>query len=459
MTIGVMALPVYLFAQPAAPPSRPNIVFILADDLGWSDIGCYGNPSISTPNLNKLAREGMLFSDAYAPAPICSPSRAAFLTGKSPARLHFEFVSKPDGSKAPAGTRLQQPAYPRDLPLEEITLAEAIDSTYATGFFGKWHLTQENDRYLGWGDTFGPLQQGFDKGSEGLGSHPYAYSKEEKKTFGNFQRGEYPEDALTGEAVAFLKSVKGRPFLLYYSMYYVHTPVQTRCRWLYDKYKKLQGAAATEKSIHYAAFVETMDGYVGQLLEALEETGQAENTVVIFTSDNGGHPSFTARGKLKGSKWNLYEGGVRVPMIVRWPGVVKPGSICRIPVTGVDVFPTICSITGAKTDPPRARDGADITPLLRDPSGAGWKREMLYWHFPYYHPDFVNTKPQSSIREGRYKLLYFYEEGRTELYDLSRDPGEGRDLSLAMPGKAARMKDSLFDELQKVKARFPLVRN
>lgn len=437
------------------PPERPNIIVILADDLGWADIGCYGNELVSTPHLDRLASEGMRFTNAYAPAPICSPSRASILTGKSPARLHFEFVTKPDGSRPPEGTLLRQPTFPRDLPLEELSLAEAIDSTYISGFFGKWHLTQENDRYLGWGNKFGPLQQGFRQGSEVRGSHPYTYSEEEKNSFGDFRQGEYPEDALTEAAISFLGSAKDRPFLLYYSMYYVHTPVRTRCRWLYEKYEALLGKDATEEQIHYAAFVETMDHYAGQLLEALRESGQAENTVVIFTSDNGGHPSFTDNGVLNGSKWNLYEGGIRVPMIARWPGVVEAGTTCQVPVTGTDIFPTVRAISGSTGVLPGRRDGLSLLPLLRNPSADAWKREKLYWHFPFYHPDFVDTRPQSAIREGNYKLIYFYETGSAALYDLRRDPGETQDLSAAMPAKTGQLTRDLLNELQAVNARLP----
>lgn len=444
-----------LLSLPAGLRGQPNVVFILADDLGWSDPGCFGNPITETPHLDRLAAEGMQFTNAYAPAPICSPSRAAILTGRSPARLHFEFVTKEDGSKPPAGTLLEQPAFPRDLPLDEVTLAEATGSSYATGFFGKWHLTQENDRYLGWGEKFGPLQQGFDAGSETRGSHPYDYSEAEKQRFGNYREGEYPRDDLTEAAIRFLESNKNRPFLLYYSMYYVHTPVQTRCRWLYDKYEALLGPGSSEKRIHYAAFTETLDAYLGRLMNVLDELGLAENTVVIFMSDNGGHPSYTDNAPLNGSKWNLYEGGVRVPMIVRWPEVVRPGSVCDIPVTGMDIFPTVCALAGVKPDPSAALDGVDIVPLLKDPSGAGWQRRMLSWHFPYYHPAFVDTKPQSSIRVGHYKLIYFYEDERMELYDLSKDPGETRDLSTTMPDEAVQMKRMLFNELKKVKARIP----
>lgn len=442
-------------AAESRPSEKPNILIILADDLGWSDLGCYGNSTIATPHLDQLAREGMRFTQAYAAAPICSPSRAALLTGKSPARLHFEFVSKPDGSRPPAGTRLRQPPFPRDLALDELTLAEAIDPSYRTGYFGKWHLTQNNDRYLGWGNSMGPLQQGFDQGSEDRGSHPYTFTQKEKTTFDDMPKGSYPEDQLTRDAISFIESAGNRPFLLYYSMYYVHTPVRTRSAWLIEKYKQRLGPDATDKAIHYAAFVETMDAYIGQLLRALAKNGQAENTVVIFLSDNGGHPSFTSNGPLRGSKWNLYEGGVRVPMIVRWPGSVQPGTTCQVPVTGMDIFPTIHHLSGSRTPLPDSLDGQDLTPLLRNPSGVAWQRSTLYWHFPFYHPAVVDTRPQSSVRVGDFKLLYFYEDDRTELFDLARDPGERQDLSSQMPEKAQELKRILDAKLRKVNARFP----
>src|SRR5690606_14275593 len=446
-----------LFALPSVLKAQhPNILVILADDLGWADLGCYGNRTVSTPHLDRLAGEGMLFTDAYAPAPICSPSRAAFLTGKSPARLQFEFVSKPSGSKAPNGTVLVQPPFPRDLPLKEVSLAEMLPPVYTSGFFGKWHLTQENDRYLGWGDRFGPLQQGFDQGSESRGSHPYGFGKAEQNTFGTYSEGEYPADRLTEEAIAFLRSTGNRPFLLYYSMYYVHTPVRTRCKWLYEKYRRLFGPGASGKQIHYASFIATMDAYVGQLLQALEETGQRENTVVIFLSDNGGHPGYADNGPLRGSYWSLYEGGVRVSMIDRWPKGIQPGSVCSIPVIGMDLFPTLVKLSGAVPARPLKQDGVDLNPLFRNPAGTGWERNTLFWHFPYYHPDFVNTKPQSAIRLGNHKLIYFYEEERSELYDLATDPGETQDLALRMAGKVRRMEKNLLEELRRVNARFPV---
>ena len=449
----------------------PNIVFILVDDLGWRDVGCYGGNLAETPRLDRLAAEGMRFTDAYAPAPICSASRAALLTGRSPARLHFEFVTKPKDSRPPV-RRLKPPAYTRDLPLEEITIPEALKSAgYFSGFFGKWHLNEHHGRYLGWSPTHGPLQQGFDVAVESFGSHPYAGKK------GNphperFAVGQFPPDAMTQHALQFLEEHKDRRFFLMVSHFYVHTPVRAPTKWLLDKYKartQEAGPGDPVKRAHYGAFVETLDYYVGQVLDALERLGLAKSTLVVFTSDNGGHPVYCANAPLRGSKWNLYEAGIRVPLIVRWPGHVPEGSLCHVPVIGTDLLPTFCAVTGASL-PARRLDGQSLATLLQG-NGAGKEQRAIVWHFPYYHPekgyeeakadiginDFTvsRTTPQSAIRIGAQKLLHFYEDRRAELYDLRQDLSEQHDLSLSQPAMAQRLKNALMAELRSAGARFP----
>lgn len=431
----------------------PNVVFILADDLGWSDLGFYGNEIHDTPNIDRLAERSLSFTDAYAAAPICSPTRAAILTGKSPASLHFEFVTKPDNSKHPTDKPLAEPSFPRDLSLDEETFAEILNPEYKKGFFGKWHLTQENERYLGWGDTLGPLQQGFDAGSESRGSHPYAFSDREKNTFGSYKQDEYPEDELTNEAIAFMRENKNQPFLLYWSLYYVHTPVRTRSKWLYEKYEKRLGADNRRK-VHYAAFVETMDHYVGQVLNEIKRLGIERNTVIIFTSDNGAHPGYSNNHPLKGNKWNLYEGGIRIPLLIRWPGKTNKGSVSNIPVTSVDFFPTICELTNTSYKPDDV-EGVSLVPIINGKDER--LNRSLYWHFPFYHPpkDYEGTTPSSAIRTDNYKLIYFYEDERTELYDLKDDIGEEHDLSSEHPAKTNQLKAQLFEYLKSVNARFP----
>lgn len=435
------------------PAKKPNIIFILVDDLGWSDLACYGNKIYETPHINQLAAGGMKFTHAYAAAPICSASRASLLTGKSPATLQFEFVTKADGSVVPENTLLMQPAYPRDLPLEEITVAEVIDTVYRRGYFGKWHLTQENNQYLGWGSAFGPLQQGFAEGSESRGSHSYGYRPREKNTFSEDIGFVYPVDQLTAEAIAFMKKNKDHPFFMYYSLYYVHAPVKTRSRILYEKYKEKLGADADDNKVHYGAFIETMDHYIGDLLKALKALGLEEKTMIIFTSDNGGDPRFSDATPLKGGKWTLYEGGIRIPTIVSWPGVIKAGNTSDIPIIGWDWLPTISALTDSARVQATGLEGVNLLPLFSGDTFA--EDRVLYWHFPFYHQPVVNSKPQSAIRMGSYKLIYFYEKDKIQLYNLDNDPGEQHDLSVSEKTKAIKMKDILLKKLNDVNARIP----
>ncbi len=453
--LGAAALGVspHLPAERRTPP-RPNIVFILVDDLSWSDVGAYGSRYCETPHLDHFARESLRFTNGYCPAPICSASRAAVLTGQSPARLHFEFVSKPRNAPLPSGKKLIQPSHVQDLPLSATTFSEALKSTgYATGCVGKWHLTQRNDRYLGYGRTHGPAQQGFDYAAEDRGAHPYSYQDRE---FAAFEPGQYPTDATTENAIRFLKRNRDRPFLLYFSNYFPHRPVHTRCRWLYEKYRDKATDGRSEGRIMYGAFVETMDHYLGQFFRALDDLGLSETTFVVFLSDNGGHPADTSNLPLRGCKWTLYEGGVRVPFMIRWPGIVEPASTCEVPVTGTDLFPTFCELAGAEADPAVPLDGTSLLPLLKG-KREDLGRNSLYWHFPYYHPPrgYEGTKPCSSIRKGNLKLIHFYEDSRNELYDLSNDLGEQRDLSGKWPERTQELERDLFTYLKSVEARLP----
>ncbi len=429
---------------------KPNVLIIYADDLGWSDIGCYGNTKNSTPNLDKMASQGLRFTNAYAAAPICSASRASIMTGKSPARLNFEFVST-------EGKTLDRPLLPpkrtMELPLEEITLAEVAQKAgYTTAMFGKWHIARHNGQYLKWSDTHGPFQQGFEFGSDDYGSHPY---DPKNKNLVYLEEGQYPVDSLLVKTIEFLKNQgeSEKPFLLFYSNYYVHSPVDPNNSWLIEKYKK-QMPGATEEQIKYAVFVETLDYYCGQLLKALKDFGLEENTMVIFTSDNGGNPGFTDNYPLRGNKWNLYEGGIREPFFVRWPGVTDVNEINE-PVIQWDIMPTLCELMGQEV--PQDVDGKSFLPLLRK-EAEHIDRDKIYWHFPYYHPPlhYEGTKPCSAIREGDYKLIYFYEDQRMELYDLKNDLDEKNDLSTEMPEIALKLKNELINNLEQVKARFPI---
>jgi uncharacterized sulfatase len=395
---------------------------------------------------------------AYSAAPICSPARAALLTGRSPARLHFEFVTKYMDSKPTTVTPLRHPPFTLNLPLEEVTIAEALRGVgYVTGLAGKWHLNAHHERYLGYSPEFGPERQGFMFAREERGSHPYNYNE---RDFTGCADGKYPEDSLTSGAIEFLRENRQRPFFLLASHYYVHTPVHTRCKWLFEKYRKrLEGktpADVLKTRAMYGAFVETFDHYVGELLGGVDRLGLRENTLVLFTSDNGANPEITTNAPLRGSKWNLYEGGVRVPMMVRWPGRVTPGSICDVPVGGWDFFPTVTELAGVQANR-SPLDGTSLLSLLEGRSSR-LSRESLYWHFPYYIPEHTAkpySTPQSSIRKGNRKLIYYYEDRRTELFDLAKDPGEQNDLARSLP----RVSDELLADLQRylrsVDARLP----
>lgn len=460
-------------ASRATAAVRPNIVFILADDLGWRDLRCTGHDIHDTPHLDRLAREGTRFTQGYAAAPICSASRAALLTGRSPARLGFEFVTKLPTAKRPAGLPLVGPPYPLNLPITEVTLGDTLGAAgYATGYFGKWHVSEHTGGYLGWSTTHGPLQQGYAEGDSAFGNHPYAYRTDPSLKTTPLAAGDYGRDTLTEKAIAFLHARRDRPFFLHLAHYFVHDPIHSRAAWLVEKYRARYPAGTDPRRLEYAAMVETLDHYVGQLLRALDELGLRDNTLVVFTSDNGGHPEYTSNAPLRGSKWNLYEAGVRVPWLVRWPGHVRAGATSDAPFIGTDLLPTLAAATGATLPGGGVLDGRNVLPLWRGaaPSAAEHTRDFV-WHFPYYHPetgyakakpaigvdDFVTsqTKPHSALRSGPWKLIQFHEDDRLELYNLSADPGEQRDLAAREPARAAELRSRLRGELARVGARFP----
>jgi len=471
-----LALAVASFAATREATTRPNVVFILADDLGWRDLRCDGNAWHDTPHLDRLAREGTRFSHAYAAAPICSASRVALLTGRSPARLGFEFVTKEPTAPAPDRRSLAGPPYPLNLPLEEVTLGEVLGGIgYATGYFGKWHVSQHTGGYLGWSTTHGPLQQGYAEGDQDFGSHAYgdATRPEAEKT--PLLPGDFGPDTLTDKAIAFLQKHRGgaQPFYLHLAHYYVHTPIRSRAAWLVEKYAARLPADADRRRAVYGAMVETLDHLVGRVLSALDELGLAQNTLVIFTSDNGGHPEFSANGPLRGSKWNLYEGGLRVPWIVRWPGRVPVGVTNAAPFIGTDLLPTVAAATGAILRRGVELDGRNVMPLWTGERKAPAEDTRAFvWHFPYYHPetafaaakptigveDFAvsQTYPQSAIRVGEWTLVHFYEGNRDELYRRTTDVSELANLAAKDPAQARKLRTQLDAHLRTVRARLPV---
>lgn len=457
----------------ATAPTRPNIVVIVADDLGWHDLQHTGHPWHLTPNLDRLAAQGTRFDHAYAAAPICTASRAALLTGRSPARLGFEFVIKSPAATPSAEHPLRPPPYPLDLPLTETTVAEVLGPAgYATGYFGKWHLAQHHGSYLRWSPTHGPLQQGYHEGTDDFGDHTYGDVTRPESERAPLPPGDYGRDPLTARTVAFLRAHRDHPFYLHFSPYYVHDPFRTRATWLVERYVARLPAGTDRQRAVYAAMVELLDRQVGVVLKALDELGLADNTLVVFTSDNGGHPVVSANGPLRGSKWNLYEAGLRVPWIIRWPGRVRAGTTRSETFIGTDLLPTLSAAAGAPLPAGVPLDGHDVLPLwLGRPSAAASARAFT-WHFPYYHPEGAayakahptigvddlavsQTQPQSAIRVGDWKLIHFYADNRDELHRLSSDPSEQRDLAASEPTRARALRAQLDAELRAAHARIP----
>lgn len=405
-------------------------MLILADDLGWTDLGCAGSDYYETPRIDRLADEGLLFTNAYMCAANCAPSRAAIMSGQYAPRTGVYTVS-PAARGRSENRRLIPIANNPTLAPAVITVAEALRGAgYRTGHFGKWHLGADPET--------GPLAQGFDVNVAGSRrGHPSSYFS----PYGNGDIADGPEGEnltlrLAEEASSFIRVGGGEPFFLYLPFYAVHTPIQPEPERLEHFRAKPTGARHTRPG--YAAMIATMDEAVGRVLDALEESGLAGNTVVFFTSDNGGNGRITNNAPLRGAKGMFYEGGIRVPFIVRWPGRIDPGARCDVPVTGIDFLPTLLEIAGI--DPPaQPLDGVSLLPVL---TGApSLHRTAIYWHFPAYLessgvvPGPWRTTPVGAIRAGRYKLLEFFEDGRLELYDLEQDESESHDLGAQMPEK------------------------
>lgn len=447
---------------------RPNLIVLLADDLGWRDLGHAGHPRHRTPNLDRFAAAGMRFTDAHAAAPICSASRAALLSGRSPARLNYEFVPKFQAGWQRGPWPMETPPYPTELPAGLPTVAAVLKAAgYATAFAGKWHLNRHQGHYLGWRPGHGPESFGFDHTVDDFGAHPYGYGG---KTPPPVVGDAFPGDRLTEGAIDFLRREHGRPFLLWLSYYQVHDPFHSRCADRVAWHRARLPEGADPKRAHYAAMVETLDHEVGRLLDALDATGRAADTLVIFTSDNGGHPEVSGNGPLRGSKWNLYQGGLRVPWLVRWPQAVKAGTIGAPAVIGMDLPATLLDAAGL--DPTMAMDGRSLLPLLKGEADAPtWEERELLWHFPFYQPetgfertkrdigvdDFAvaQTRPQAALRIGSWKLIHHFEDRRSELFDLSADSSEAKDLSRQEKDRAAEMHGLLFRRLSETGARLP----
>jgi len=423
---------------------RPNVVFILADDLGWTDVGCFGSELYETPAIDRLAREGMKFTQNYSACTVCSPTRACILTGKYPARLH---VTDWIPGQMPANPKMLVPDWTKYLPLEETTIADALrGGGYATACIGKWHLGDE---------PYYPEKHGFDINIGGTSAaNPPSYIAPWRiATLSEGKDGDYLTDRLGEEAVKFIERSKDRPFFLYLSHFAVHTPIQGRPD-LVAKYRKKLRPNLKQRNAGYAAMVEAMDQTVARVRQALTDHGLAGRTIVIFTSDNGGRVPTTSNLPLRAGKGACYEGGTRVPLIVYWPGVTKAGTICDTPTISADFYPTLLGMTGVPDQAGHASDGVDLAPLLR--RAGDLEPRALYWHYPHHqHYQLGGTMPYGAIRVGDYKLIEFYDDMRTELYDLRKDIGERHDRSTDMPEKVRELRDRLHAWRVQVGAQMP----
>ena len=444
-------------------PRLPNVIVILVDDLGAFDLGCQGSGFYKTPHIDRLAAAGIRFTAGYAACTVCSPTRAALLTGQTPARLHLtDWIAGQENPQAP----LRIPDWQKLLPLEAVTVAERLRGAgYATASIGKWHLG---------GVDHGPEQQGFDINLAGTdrGQPPSYFSPYKIPTLTDGPAGESLTDRLTGEAVAFIETNRDHPFCLYLPHFGVHTPLQAKpdveatyvaAGGLPDAASRAGKPIGGEKGFGqtnatYAAMVESIDDSVGQIVEALDRLALRDSTAIIFTSDNGGLLPVTDNRPLRAGKGSAWEGGVRVPFIVSWPGLTAPGTTSDEPVITMDIPATILDLTGVGAGPgapldgasQAPLDGASLAPLFR---GGSLDRHAIHWHYPHYHPG--GATPHSAIRAADWRLVHFYEDGHDELYNLRDDPGEQTDRAAAEPARAAGMRRELDAWLEEVGAQFP----
>jgi arylsulfatase A len=426
-------LPLFVHAE----DRKPNVVFLLVDDLGWGDFGFRGAEFYETPNIDRLAMEGMRFNNGYAACTVCSPSRAAILTGRYPARLKLtDFITGHEQRYA----KLAVPEWEMRIAHERVLLPEAFkEGGYDTLFLGKWHLMPNGQPDF---DQHYPTDHGF---AINIGGREWGQPKGKGRYFSPFdmpnlddgEPGDFLTDKLTDAAIDYLDSRdRKKPFLMYFSYYTLHSPLMAPPE-LVKKYKAKAARFENAKNEYLdprrAGMVEKLDDSVGRILKKLEELGLAENTVVVLTGDNGGDYDETTAG-LKGFKAFSHEGGVREPFVVKWPGKTAPGSECDVPVIGTDFYPTLLEMAGLTPRPGEHVDGVSMVPLLTG-SAQSLDRENLYWHYPHYH----RTNPYGAIRSGDWKLIEFFEDGNLELYNLEIDPNEQVNLAGKNPEKAQEL--------------------
>ena len=438
-----------------AQGKKPNVVFILADDLGFTDLGCYGSKFYETPNIDRLAREGMRFTSGYTCGPNCTPTRAALMSGQYGPRTgvytvggidRFNWRSRP----------LKPVENVTDLPLAKVTVAQAMKSAgYATAMFGKWHLGQQGAHH--------PGKRGFDEAIVSMGKH-FNFVTTPKV---EYPEGTYLADFLTDKAIDFIRRNREKPFFLYLPHFGVHSPHEAKPA-LVERFKN-KPPAEGHRDPTYAAMIASVDESVGRVLATLDELKIADNTLVIFSSDNGGVGGYAREGlkrsggitdnaPLRSGKGSLYEGGIRVPYIFHWKGRIQPGTTCDTPINSADLYPTLLDLAGTRAAEGTILDGESYLPLLTSGGKAALKRDEVYWHFPGYLGAGQNswrTTPVGVIRSGDWKLMEFYEDNRVELYNLHDDLGERNNLADKLPERAKELQGRLANWRREVKAQMP----
>ncbi|UFH56178.1 sulfatase [Spirosoma sp. KNUC1025] len=442
LIVGLWLVMVPVFSQQNKPKTPPNIIIILADDLGWSELGCYGNRFNETPNLDRLAAGGMRFTQAYATAPVCTPTRIALMIGQHPARVGItDYLDAKD-------EKFLSPNY--------VTLNEQLQKAgYHSGLIGKWHLTGDYGKKKG-----EPAKHGWDEVicsetgyiANGDYFHPYFFMPDiTAKT-----EGEYLTDRLNSEAVDFIKRNQAKPFFLYLSHYAVHTKLAAKAG-MVAKYAQKSGAGTKQNNPELAAMLESIDEGVGQIMSTLNELGLRENTLILFTSDNGGESNVTSNAPLRGGKSELYEGGIREPFIAYWPGSIKAGSVSTQVINTLDIYPTLLDLAAVKTTTSSILDGVSIASVL-----TGNKKSAprtLYWHYPLPKPHFLGGRSAGAIRNGDFKLIEYFDNGQIQLFNLADDLGEQNDVAEKLPAKRIQLLSQLREWRKKTVTDFQKTTN
>ncbi len=454
----ILASVMLVSCNPDSEELNPNVVFILVDDLGWTDLGVMGSPYYQTPNVDKLAERGVRFTDAYAACTVCSPSRASIMTGKYPARINCtDWI---EGWKMP-DAKLKVPDWTMYMDTAEVSLADLFKQNgYTTAHIGKWHLGEDSlywPKNQGFDINIGGWKKGAPNRNKKLGSNGYF------APFGNPRLTDLPEDEylterLANEACNFIAENNplktGKPFFLNFWLYNVHTPLQAK-KDKVEKYKSIVDSTQHHKNPVYAAMVEHMDDAVGKIVQQLKAEGLAENTIIIFTSDNGGlvgrwENKVTSNHPLRDGKGHMYEGGVRVPLIIVDPGQSLKGSTSNQFAISCDYYPTLIELAGLKMQESLEFDGKSLAPALVDST---IQRDAIFWHYPHYHLE--GARPYSAVRKGDWKLIRFFETDSYELYNLKEDISESNDLADKNLDKLYELKQTLFDWYQEVDAQIP----